>query len=108
MGNGKTENEAWQEYIKIRPIILKRDNHKCLKCGSSHRLDVHHVNAVDDNKPENLQTLCHKCHCLAPTGSDYWIWLNEGVSGTAKNNNYTEELAEKWFKENASDKIIKK
>jgi 5-methylcytosine-specific restriction endonuclease McrA len=107
MSNYRTENKGWQEYIKLRPAILKRDNHKCLKCGSPHRLNVHHVNRVDDNKPDNLQTLCYKCHCLAPTGSKYWEWLGKGEPGKSKANNYVEELAEKWFKENYPDKTSK-
>lgn len=45
--------------------ILSRDGHKCLRCGSTERLHVDHVqpgslggNSVDDN----LQTLCASCN----------------------------------------------
>lgn len=35
----------------------------CEKCGSSHLLQVHHANSNrSDNSPENLITLCARCH----------------------------------------------
>ncbi len=36
---------------------------RCSSCGTRRELVVHHVNAIpQDNRPENLQTLCVNCH----------------------------------------------
>lgn len=63
-----------------RGHILRRDNFSCQKCGELHvkyspydvplpttdgELDVHHkIRVADggDDSPENLVTLCRKCH----------------------------------------------
>ena len=63
------------EYRKIRPLVLERDNYRCIKCGSETELECHHVNGYGDNSIENLQTLCVICHSSAPMGDDYWEWL---------------------------------
>ena len=52
-------------------IILKRDtseyqkyiSDKCLICGKTHNLQVHHKDENrNNNQPENLVTLCNSCH----------------------------------------------
>ena len=55
--------------VKLRYDILRRDNFKCVLCGSSSkdgiRLEVHHkipVNEGGSDSEENLQTLCNLCH----------------------------------------------
>lgn len=45
--------------------MLKKANNRCVKCGCSDGLDVHHIRAkvnggTDD--PENLVVLCKACH----------------------------------------------
>lgn len=60
--------------------ILRRDNFTCQDCGEIHRtvnelgieipvsdgnLELHHIQFVcngGDDSPDNLVTLCHKCH----------------------------------------------
>lgn len=38
----------------------------CESCGSTVRLQAHHINQnIKDNRPENIQTLCKPCH-------DFW------------------------------------
>lgn len=54
----------WQ---KIRVQILKRDNYTCQNCGKrgGNELHVHHISRwleSHNNSPENLTTLCLKCH----------------------------------------------
>lgn len=45
--------------------ILKRDGYKCVGCGNTRRLQVHHiipVSAGGSDDPSNLITLCSDCH----------------------------------------------
>lgn len=50
---------------QVRDIVLSRDNHKCVECGKTNNLNVHHIvyrcNG-GSNDSENLITLCNKCH----------------------------------------------
>ena len=47
----------------IIPMVLKRDNYKCVKCGSDQYPVVHHKH-YDLNRLTyyDLETLCRKCH----------------------------------------------
>ena len=53
----------WQ---RTRAAALARDGRRCTACGSSGRLDVHHVTpTADGGEPfdlRNLVTLCPSCH----------------------------------------------
>lgn len=52
----------WRE---IRLAALERDGRKCVKCGASESLVVHHIvpwPETQDNRLENLLTLCIGCH----------------------------------------------
>lgn len=54
-----------EEFYKesVHPLVLKRDNYKCTKCGSSESLIVHHKHYdVDKLTMNDLQTLCRSCH----------------------------------------------
>lgn len=65
-------NKNYREYLKsnewkeIKSLVLKRDGNKCIKCGSSNSLQIHHTTYVNIfNEVENLDdliTLCSKCH----------------------------------------------
>lgn len=50
----------------VRNKVLKRNNYRCVVCGSRKDLDVHHIDlraAVPNAENEqNLVTLCRKCH----------------------------------------------
>lgn len=53
----------------LRLQALRRDDWKCVKCGSRYRLQVDHVLAVRFApdlafKLSNLQTLCGQCHAV--------------------------------------------
>lgn len=56
-----------QEYKKWRLEVYKRDNYKCVKCGSKIKLNAHHIKSWK-NYPslryelDNGITLCEKCH----------------------------------------------
>jgi hypothetical protein len=59
------EAERREEYLVIRSQVLLRDHFRCQECGYYKHLEVHHVvprskGGTDD--PENLMTLCTRCH----------------------------------------------
>jgi len=56
------------DFRKKRLLALKRDNYKCVKCGSTEDLHVHHIIELSQNgtnELDNLLTLCPKCHAKA-------------------------------------------
>jgi 5-methylcytosine-specific restriction endonuclease McrA len=77
---GGRQSQEWQ---RLRSQTLRRDHYRCVQCGRSGRfpkrsrwepfvptgpyvgLHVHHVRPLSrggSNNPENLQTLCIRCH----------------------------------------------
>lgn len=51
----------------LRFQALRRDNWQCVQCGSKHRLEVDHIQAVRFRPDlafslDNLQVLCASCH----------------------------------------------
>src|SRR5215472_15247627 len=56
------------DWLNIRESVLRRDNYKCLECGTPCRAaeaDVHHLlprSAAGTDEPSNLVTLCDGCH----------------------------------------------
>lgn len=55
------------EWKEKRLIILKRDKYSCVKCGSSHNLQVHHKlyergKMAWQAENKNLITVCKPCH----------------------------------------------
>lgn len=60
----------WQ-WRKIIAIVHERDGHQCILCGKTGRLDTHHVNGdYNDNRLENLVSVCHRCHMRVELSSD--------------------------------------
>lgn len=53
-------------YLKMRMQALLRDNFKCVMCGADKtvsRIEIDHINEnKNDNRLENLQTLCEDCN----------------------------------------------
>lgn len=70
--NHKNDNKVSKKritysYRKWRESVLKRDKYVCQKCGSSKKLNVHHIKAFSlfpDLREDinNGITLCEKCH----------------------------------------------
>lgn len=58
-----------KQYKEFRRQILERDGYKCTACGSTEKLQVHHIKE-GSKYPElimdsgNVITLCMKCHAL--------------------------------------------
>lgn len=51
--------------IEVRNFVFRRDNYRCVQCGSSDKLEVDHIISVyrgGKNKICNLQTLCRSCN----------------------------------------------
>lgn len=58
-----------KRWARVRFLAKRRDDFKCVQCGSSNKLEVHHIKRVKD-APElafdlsNLLTLCRDCHAI--------------------------------------------
>ena len=52
------DTAAWQ---KLRRAARLRDGNRCVRCGASGRLSVHHA-VVGSNLLDDLLTLCARCH----------------------------------------------
>jgi ATP-dependent DNA helicase RecQ len=79
------------DWANIREAALRRDNYKCVECGTpchSAEADVHHLlprSAGGTDEPSNLVTLCDGCHAahhpklagrLARRVMEKWaVWL---------------------------------
>lgn len=66
----------------LREAIRQRDDYTCQECGTHQdelkgrirKLDIHHIDYNKDNcNPDNLITLCKKCHTKTNSNRDYWI-----------------------------------
>jgi len=52
---------------ELRQMVLDRDNHQCVKCGSKSNLQCHHiqptaVEPIESADVDNCITLCYDCH----------------------------------------------
>jgi len=57
----------------LRKSIRERDHYICQIC-SAEGIDVHHIDYNKKNcNPDNLITLCHKCHMKTNTNRNTWI-----------------------------------
>lgn len=64
----------WTQFL--RKIIRERDNHICQLCGGQQEdkaFDVHHIDYnKKNNDPNNLITLCKRCHIKTNFNREYW------------------------------------
>ena len=60
------QNGEQKGFWNVREYVLYRDNHTCQHCGKNKKviLNVHHIESrkFGGNRPDNLITLCEKCH----------------------------------------------
>lgn len=50
------------DWPKRRARVKRRDGNRCVRCGSTTKLEVHHKGDRDDHRDHMLETLCHDCH----------------------------------------------
>ena len=69
----KEEYYKSEDWEKIRTFALHRAKHRCQRCGASGILQVHHstYNNLYNEKPEDLEVLCKKCHKKADREREY-------------------------------------
>ena len=64
---------------ELKEVIRNRDRRKCQICGkteleSGEKLHCHHIDYnKKNNNPNNLISLCRKCHLRTNHRRDYWI-----------------------------------
>lgn len=59
---GSVNSPQWKQMARQAKI---NDGYRCVKCGSSEKLETDHVVPLSkggENAFHNLQTLCHDCH----------------------------------------------
>jgi len=79
----REKNPSWKKGISFEPYtidwtetlrrsIRERDNYVCQLC-SQYGNTVHHINYDKKNcNPDNLITLCGKCHRKTSSNREYW------------------------------------
>ncbi len=55
------KSDQWQH---LRKVVLDRNNHKCMLCPNTTKLNVHHITYQNlfNEKLYQLKTLCSDCH----------------------------------------------
>ena len=62
---GATSRKSRNEPLEMAELKLRakmRDGYKCVRCGSTEKLAVHHKKGTKSHRIEDLETLCQKCH----------------------------------------------
>lgn len=49
---------------EIKELVKKRDNNRCRLCGRNKNLIIHHIIPNGSSEPNNLVTLCRRCHVV--------------------------------------------
>ena len=83
--------------IQLKNQIRKRDNQICMNCKIhreklSRALDIHHINYDKKcNLPQNMISLCRKCHGLTNINREYWTKLFKKKLSKLYNYQYSSE-----------------
>jgi len=62
---GATGRKSRNEPLEMAELKLRakmRDGYKCVRCGSTEKLKIHHKKGTKSHRLEDLDTLCQKCH----------------------------------------------
>jgi len=59
----------------LKTVCAKAGDMPCKRCLEIKKLEVHHLDGIHDNDdPQNLTTICHKCHSqVHKRGLNFWI-----------------------------------
>ncbi len=60
--SNRTSRNEPLELAELKLRTKMRDDFKCVRCGSSESLQVHHKKGTKSHSLDNLETLCLKCH----------------------------------------------
>ncbi len=97
-------NKFQSVFYAVRPSILERDENRCVKCGLTLELEVHHIEGYANNQPENLVTLCCFCHGIAPMGrQEFDQWMVFGKDGV---DSIKEHLAKNGLRNIKREQVI--
>ncbi|WP_324736272.1 HNH endonuclease signature motif containing protein [Thermococcus sp. SY098] len=78
------EKERTSTTGSLRKIILERYNYRCSECGYGY-LEVHHIDGDRLNSnPENLITLCRRCHRKTHSSMYSWTKVEDMDKGTSR------------------------
>jgi group II intron reverse transcriptase/maturase len=58
--NGNRNEPRTMSELKLR--VKMRDDFRCVRCGTTKRIQVHHIKGTKSHRMENLETLCLECH----------------------------------------------
>ena len=79
MGNRDKYDSAFKA---VRGQAVERDRSRCVKCGLTLELEVHHIDGYECNDLDKLVTLCYFCHGIAPMGKqEFDQWMVFGKDG---------------------------
>lgn len=84
---GTTKSQRTKElstirYKRFREAALKRDDYRCVKCGSGERLWLDHIIRWADAPSKrwdlnNVQTLCYECNLAKTREEGRKFWINQ-------------------------------
>jgi RNA-directed DNA polymerase len=60
--SGKTSRNEPLDMAERKLRVKMRDDFKCVRCGSTEKLRVHHRKGTLSHRIADLETLCQKCH----------------------------------------------
>lgn len=79
----------WKKTLKRS--IRERDRYSCRVCGKQQGEITFHVHHIDYNKkncePNNLITLCNKCHSITNSNRTYWEYFLKNMIVLQRNSN---------------------
>ena len=80
------------EWAKKRKERLELDGYKCQMCGTTEKLEVHHIkyDTLGNENMDDLITLCEHCHTKVHSA--------KSLSWCFKHNRFPNKGIEKWVK----------
>lgn len=81
---GKRGAAGREAIERVRALVLERAGHRCERCGSTWRLELHHRlrrSQGGGHTPGNLAVLCQTCHrgIHATLWPDWRDWIVQAV-----------------------------